>query len=60
MPEPIEKIREEPSPKNINVSFDYSVNEPLIQDEDDIGSDVPRNQGDFLEVDNNRNYKLLE
>ena len=62
LPEPIENIREERSPKNeINVSFDYSINEPLIQDEEEIGSDVPRNKGEFVEqLDNNRNYTLLE
>merc|ERR1719305_699773 len=31
MPSPIEEIREERSPRlNINTSFDYSINEPLI------------------------------
>jgi hypothetical protein len=61
MPEPIENIREDRGPNDgINVSFDYSVNEPLIQDEEEIGSDVPRNKGEFVEIDNNRNYNLLE
>jgi len=61
LPEPIERVREE-SPRNeINISFDYSVNEPLIQDEEETGSDIPRNgRGEFLEFDNNRNYNLIE
>jgi hypothetical protein len=54
-------VREEAKEEGnaINLSFDYSMNEPLIQDEDEIGSDRPHS-GDFMQFNNQGTYNLLE